>query len=399
MEESCLRLAGALYGGAIGDAIGAPVEGLKRQEILRLEGPVSGFIRPTERSDGQWIFCDRIDGKGDGRITDDTLMVEALIAAYLEKGAHLSAFDYREVFAPIVARRMIWLPEHQREMVLVDRLAGAEQLQIRTLLRSPHDPRFFGARLHTITCGAAMCAWPIGAVHAGDPQGAYDAALAFFAPQTYSFGLEQAAVMAAATAAALAPGATAQSVVHVSLSLARDATAEMIGAAVEALRPGADRDTDLPSVHAAVQPWHHKTDHVADHDESDSAPSGQLRSEDAGLESRRHTSEELPVALAMLLRADGCFDEAVCAGAEYGEDADSIAAMAGTLAGALKGIQSIPDDWRRYCDRQNRRDYRGLAIAFGNTIERICQLDRQRFQCRLDALAADMSYRSGDSSR
>lgn len=383
------RLAGALYGGAIGDAVGAPVEGLKRREILRLTGPVDGFLAPTQHIDGQWAFCDRSDGKGDGRITDDTLMVEALIAAYEEKRTHLSAVDYREVFARIIAERVIWLPELQREMVLLDRLAGGEQLQIRTLLRTPHDPRFFGCRLHAITCGAAMCAWPIGAVHAGDPQGAYDAALAFFAPQTYSFGLEQAAVMAAATAAAFAPGATAAGVVQASLSLACDATRAMIQAAINALRPGADRDTDLPAVYAAVQPWHHKKAHVADIDETDNIRSDWDRSDNAGLESRQHTSEELPVALAMLLRADGDFAESVCAGAEYGEDADSIAAMAGTLAGALHGIQQIPDEWCRYCDRQNRRDYRAVARSFEIAIGAIGEADQRRLQARLQALVGD----------
>ncbi len=380
------RLAGALYGGAIGDAIGAPIEGLRRDSILQLVGPVCGFIPPTQQSDGKWAFCERPDGKGDGRITDDTLMVEALIATYLKHRDHLTACDYRQVFAPILARRRIWLPEWQREMVLLDRLASAEQWHIRALLGTNHDPRFFGARLHNISCGAAMCAWPIGAVNAGDPRGAYDEATAFFAAQTCSYGLEQGAVMAAALAAALAPGASPRSVVDAALSLARDATRAMIAAAINALTPGADRDRDLHAIHAAVQRWHHKSAHVADTDEAAANPAAGSHPSNEGLESRLHTSEELPVSMAMLLRADGDFRETVCASAEYGEDADSIAGMAGALAGALGGVQVIPEEWRHYCDQQNRRTYGDLAQQLAGVTREIATRDQQRLSQRLQTL-------------
>lgn len=386
------KVAGALYGGAVGDAIGAPVEGLSREQILQLVGPVEGFIRPTHRVDGAWAFSDRSDGKGDGRITDDTLMVEALIAAYLEHADHLDAWAYRTVFAPIIAGQKVWLPEQQREMVLLDRLASAEQWQIRALLGSNRDPRFFGATLHQISCGAAMCAWPIGAVSPGDPRGAYVESLAFFAAQTYSFGLEQAAVMAAATAEALSDGATPRSVVDAALSLAKDATREMILAATGALRPGASRDQDLPAVHAAVQPWHHKTSHVSDTEEPSVATKSGGPS-NRGMESRLHTSEEMPVALAMLLRAEGDFVETVCASAEYGEDADSIAGMAGSLAGALAGADAIPHRWRSYCDQQNRRDYAAMASGFAAEAIDIIRRDEHRLSRRIGSTGADPDTR------
>ncbi|MEX0655174.1 MAG: ADP-ribosylglycohydrolase family protein [Phycisphaeraceae bacterium] len=370
------RLAAALYGGAIGDGIGAPVEGLRREQILELVGPINGFVRPTHYAQGAWAFCDRADGKGDGRITDDTLMVEALLVAYTEHGDHLDAYAYRDVLASITATRPVWLPEWQRKAVLLDRLASAEQYLIRGLLNSNRDPRFFGATLHQITCGAAMCAWPIGGLNAGDPRGAYDEAGAFFSAQTYSYGLEQAGVMAAAMAEALAPGATAQSVVAAAVWVARDATREMIRAAVGAIGAGADRETDLPAIRAAVRPWHHKSTHVADTDEHtvgmENVPSNR------GIESRLHTSEELPVAIAMVLRADGDFEEATCASAEYGEDADSIAGMAGSLAGALLGLGAIPEAWRDDCDTQNQRDYAQMTESFASVIRSVASRDEER---------------------
>lgn len=381
------RLSGALYGGAIGDGIGAPVEGMLRSEILALVGPVKGFIGPTAQVDGTWSLVDRSDGKGDGRITDDTLMVEALIATYGKEENHLDAWAYREVFAPLVAGKPVWIPEWQREMPILDRLASAEQYQIKCLLKSNRDPRFFGAQLFQITCGGAMYAWPVGAVNAGDPQGAYHEALAFFSPQTYSFGLEQAGVMAAAMAAALSPRATPRKVVEAALAVAKDATRKMILLAVNALTPDADREIDLPAIRAAVQPVHHKRTHLADTREMELLASGTNQPNNGGMESRLHTSEELPVALALLLRANGEVQECICAGAEYGEDADSIAAMAGSLAGALGGVQSIPPEWRSYVDVQNRRDYHTIAGDFLQAILNIHRQDNARHELKSAAIA------------
>jgi ADP-ribosylglycohydrolase len=366
--------------------MGAPVEGLLRQEILRLVGPVRGFIAPTAPVDGTWAFVERADGKGDARITDDTLMVEALLAAYGEHHAHLDACAYRDVFAPLVATRRVWIPEYQKEMPLLDRLASAEQYQIKALLRSHRDPRFFGALLFQITCGAAMYAWPIGAANAGDPQGAYDEALAFFAAQTFSYGLEQAAVMAAAMAAALAPDASARTVVDAALSLARDGTREMIRLAIGALTPGADRDQDLPAIRAALQALHHKRTHITDLHELDLPARDSDRAGNRGLESRLHGSEELPVALALLMRADGDPRECVCAGTEYGEDADSIAAMAGALAGALRGRDALPADWRAQADARNRRDYAAMAEAFADTLRTLHRKDTERWRRKSEVL-------------
>jgi ADP-ribosyl-[dinitrogen reductase] hydrolase len=41
------------------------------------------------------------------------------------------------------------------------------------------------------------------------------------------------------------------------------------------------------------------------------------------------------------------FEAAILAAANLGEDADTTAAIAGQLAGALYGLQAIPEDWRR----------------------------------------------------
>ncbi len=379
------KVAGALYGGAIGDGMAASVEGYAREMILEKCGTIESFLPPYDwdwRTQTLTPRPERETGKGNGRITDDTVMTEALIRCYLTHGKHLDAFAYREVFSADMASRPVWIPEWQREAPVLERLARAEQWHIRGLLASDRDPRFWGGNLYHISCGAAMCAWPVGAANPGDPVGAYREATAFFGAQTYSYGLESAAVMAAAVAEAFAPDATARSVIDAALNVAPGATREMIFAAVAALVPGGSRDKDLPAVRAAVSPWHiksAKTD-CPSLPEGDAGAAKSLRN--IGIESNLHACEEMPVALAMLLRCDGDPRETICAAGEYGNDCDSIAGMAGSLVGALRGASAIPDDWKTYSDRQNRRDYTAQAGEFAKMIEALALDDERRINRR-----------------
>jgi hypothetical protein len=57
-------------------------------------------------------------------------------------------------------------------------------------------------------------------------------------------------------------------------------------------------------------------------------------------------TEAVPVALAVVLAAGGDFRRAVTGGVRMGRDADTIGAIAGSLAGAYGGEDAIPAPWR-----------------------------------------------------
>jgi ADP-ribosylglycohydrolase len=77
--------------------------------------------------------------------------------------------------------------------------------------------------------------------------------------------------------------------------------------------------------------------------------------------SRRKSIEELPIALGMLVVAKGDFLEAIRGAANYGRDNDSIAGMAGSIAGAMHGDSVIPAGWAEQVNRANRVDLDPLA--------------------------------------
>ena len=126
------KIQGCLYGGAIGDALGAPAEGRMPEEIRARYGYITDLV---EGWDGPSDL-----GKGDGRYTDDTHMVQLLSRCYIEHGDHLDAHEFMRRIVPMMAQELRWVPERGKEMLLVERLFYPEKwLFMRWLANA--DPR------------------------------------------------------------------------------------------------------------------------------------------------------------------------------------------------------------------------------------------------------------------
>ena len=69
----------------------------------------------------------------------------------------------------------------------------------------------------------------------------------------------------------------------------------------------------------------------------------------------------MPVALGFLVVANGDFEQSIFGAANYGRDNDSIAGMAGAIAGALHGDGVIRPDWIAQVNAANRVDLDPLA--------------------------------------
>ncbi len=147
------KVAGAVYGHAIGDAMGAPVEGWAPGGIADRFGDadLAQFLPPTHGRDPA-------TGKGDGRITDDTLMAEALMRAYVKAGRHLDAYGYAEFMAPEIGKTAVWIPELQKEAPIFERLFFPEKYVYQRLVWHGDDPRSAG-RGNLVNCGVAMYMW------------------------------------------------------------------------------------------------------------------------------------------------------------------------------------------------------------------------------------------------
>lgn len=245
--------------------MGAPLEGWGPERIRRRypSPDVEAFLP------AQVVAPDGSYGKGSGRITDDTLMVEALMDAYAVSGDHLDAYGWAEFVLPNLCDRSVFVPERQREMPLIERLWWPEKYPYIRLRQASADPRSAGVG-NSVNCGVAMYSWPTGAVNAGDPAGAYAEASAWALAHNESFAVEAAAAMAAAASIAFGGGTIADAVAG-ARDIARDGTKAAIAACLEATSPSDPLDMALGRIRAAIAPFDQRTNHVGD----DAETSGQ----------------------------------------------------------------------------------------------------------------------------
>ncbi|KOU15752.1 MULTISPECIES: ADP-ribosylglycohydrolase family protein [Streptomyces] len=368
------RACGALVGAAVGDALGGPVEGWTPDQIVeRHGGRVHGIVGPWHEN---WRTARPIAPyhKGDGHVTDDTLMTHALVRVYETVRDHLDAYAVAEHLVPDLMSTPRWIPELEAEALPLQRIFLAEKWMVTRLHYAHADPREAGTG-NIVNCGAAMYMAPVGIANAGNPAGAYAEALDIAGAHQSSYGREAAGVFAAAVAAACVPGATAASVVDTALSLAKDGTRAAIAAVREAARAHRDFESALAPLRAAVAPY----DSVG--------PDYRNPSLDARRPSRVHAIEELPIALGMLLVADGRYEGAVLGAVNYGRDCDSIATMAGAIAGALGGEAAVPAVWAKQVAEASRLDLHAPAVALAAVAREIFAHDRARRRAHESAFA------------
>ncbi|WP_433224688.1 ADP-ribosylglycohydrolase family protein [Microtetraspora malaysiensis] len=199
------RTVGCVAGAAVGDALGGATEGWTPEQIqVRYGGLVEGVVPPYY---ADWRNARPIAPyhKGDGHVTDDTLMTHALIRVYERVGGHLDAYAAAEYLVPEMMGEKRWIPELETEALPLHRVFLAEKWLALRLHYGHVDPREAGVG-NIVNCGAAMYMAPVGVVNAGDPDGAYAEAIDLAGAHQSSYGREAAGVLAAAVAEAMRPG-------------------------------------------------------------------------------------------------------------------------------------------------------------------------------------------------
>ncbi|WP_411092401.1 ADP-ribosylglycohydrolase family protein [Streptomyces sp. 049-1] len=358
------RVTGALVGAAVGDALGGPVEGYSPEQILeRHGGRIHGVVGPWNGDDWRTARPLAPYHKGDGHVTDDTLMTHALVRVYGTVRDHLDAYAVAEHLVPDLMTHPRWIPELETEALPLQRIFLAEKWLVARIHYGHVDPREAGTG-NIVNCGAAMYMAPVGLVNAAHPAGAYAEALDVAGAHQSSYGREAAGVFAAAVAAACAPGATPDSVVAACLSLAKDGTRAAIEAVCDVAARYSDFESALAPLREAVTPY----DTVG--------PDYRVPSLGARRPSRLHAIEELPVALGMLVVSGGDCRHAVLGAVNYGRDCDSIATMAGALAGALGS--PVPQEWAKRVAEASRLDLWEPAATLSAVAREVFERDLAR---------------------
>lgn len=373
------RAVAVITGAAVGDALGGATEGWTPEQIEeRHGGRVTGIVGPWYPN---WRDARPIAPyhKGDGHITDDTLMTCALVEVYAKRRTHLDAYAMADDLVPLMIGEPRWVPELESTALLLQRVFLAEKWIVTRLHYGHADPREAGVG-NVVNCGAAMYIAPVGIVNAGDPRGAYAEAIDLTGAHQSSYGREAAGVLAAMVAAAVAPAATLHEVTRTALAVAHDGTVAAIRAVVDTFvdwtppRSDAEERALARRVRETVAPF----DSVGPH--------YRQMSMDARRPSRTKSIEELPAALGLVLGHRGDYRGAVLAAVNYGRDADSVASMAGAICAGLDGTAAVPIDWLDAVSEASRMDLRQTGHLMAAAAADILRADHARALARIAAL-------------
>jgi len=306
------RIEGALYGGAIGDAVGGPVEGTRRDVIEELHGTreVTDML--------PYVWKDE-NGKPKvkaprGKTTDDTHFKNLLCQAILRKGGRVDAEDFAneltldDKFAYLIMRMALIRLQLQRDNYAADKYGQAHMPVVDT---AAHH----GGKGLPPANGAVMMISPVGLLYPGQPREAYLAGYEIACAIQQGYSADMAGVVAAGVAAALIPDTDARTVVNTMMEFAPHSGRALLEATLELV----DKSADMPAFREA---YHEKLlIHFLD------------------------PGEVVAAAVAGLLLGDGEFEQSTLNAANFGRDADSIATITGAIAGALGGISAIPAKW------------------------------------------------------
>jgi ADP-ribosylglycohydrolase len=306
--ENSARARGALYGLAIGDALGMPTQLLARPQIRQRWGPVLRGFEPAPP--GHPIAA----GMPAGSVTDDTEQA-ALLGRLLVKGN--GAVDPGELAQALVS----W--EHDMaERGSLDLLGPSTKRAVAAVLAGT-PPTEAGATGDTN--GAAMRIAPVGiAVPACTPRDLTTLVDQVVAASGVTHNTGIALAGAAAVAAAVSAGISGAGLA--------EATALAVRAA--AIAAGRGHWVAGADVAARIE-W--ATGLVAGLD-AESAAELIYTLVGTGLA----TQESVPAAFAVLAAEPADPWQACLLAASLGGDCDTIAAMAGAISGACHGVTAFP---------------------------------------------------------
>jgi ADP-ribosylglycohydrolase len=319
------RAAGALWGLAIGDALGMPTQLLSRQEIHTRYGSIRGFEpAPPDHPIAA--------GMPAGSVTDDTEQA-LLLAELLIEGA--GRIDAREF-----ARRLVEWEESMRARGSLDLLGPSTKRAVEAVIagESVTESGRFGT-----TNGAAMRVTPVGIVLGSSDVNALVDRVVEASAVSHNTGVAIAAASAVAAA--------------VSAGIDGATTTEAIEHGITAATVGATRGHWVAAADVAA-----RIRLAVDLADPADAGASLIRISDL-IGTSLASQESVPAAFGILALFPDDPWEVCLAAASLGGDSDTVAAMAGAMAGAIAGADAFPLAARRIVAKVNSLDLDAIADA------------------------------------
>lgn len=311
------RVLGCLVTAAMGDAIGAPAEAMSRDEICqKYGGRIETFV---DGSDNPYAL-----GNAVAEVTDDASQMYEMAKAVVSCGGNLTI----RAAADAIIRWSESYPKYY------PRNAGPTTSHVIQDLKDGRDPAEAG-RVGMVygrgtSNGAAMRVAGAGLAHPGNFEKAIETAVTMCAP---SHGTQHAYAGACAIACGIAEAMTENADVFSTLRacLYGAKQGEAIGLRTARNAAGASVAGQIGRAIAAAL-------------EADDMLEAE-RSVEAAVGCDGSIQSSVSAACGLFAAAGGDPAKTILGGANIGGDTDTIACIAGMLAGALRGFSSLPADW------------------------------------------------------
>jgi ADP-ribosylglycohydrolase len=364
------KLEESIYAFAIADAMGGSIENFLPEQIFKdyENWDFAKFLPPTSKKD-----IETGKGKGNGRTTDDSINFEILINICNEHKNHLDAYSYAELLIK-EHNKKIFIAERGEEMKPVDRpLWWPERYVYQRLAINNIEPRYAGMGNY-INEGFQGIVLPIGAINAGDPWRAYNECVSIGMAHTESFGIEAAAVNAAAYAVAFQKNSSIQDAIAIATAYAKDGTGLALKDVLAITNSNDDLKTFISKTRKAVVPYLQLSP-ANENKENIVTPKLAHEQSNIARASRIAVVENFPIALACLQYGEGDYMKTLKASLFYGRDGETIAAVSTSLLAAIKGKKIIPEKLKQEVDAVNKRNYAAMAKVLLETITAITKQD------------------------
>ncbi len=310
MPDLFAKIYGCLAASRIGSSMGAAVECWPREKVASTYGYVDRLL-PYAHYQYRGIDWTRPPGTTEDGIERQKLFVDAIA----DKQDRITVEDFAAAAIACDLDKMLYMTE-------------PDDVRLVRFLKEGVPPALVGTLTNwSGLLSVARAAHPIGLINPGDPAGAdrdvRDVGRFCFAPNDVSH--DWASIYVAAIAEAVRPEATVDSVLHTARRFVNDRT-----------RKGFDLALDFAAKHPDYEPMREAFDTVYASRVGDYPFSS--------------ACEVVSKGFAIFVRCGGDAKQAILDAVNFGRDTDCAAAIAGGLAGALQGIEALPQKWVRQVD-------------------------------------------------
>jgi ADP-ribosylglycohydrolase len=342
------RIRGSLVGLAVGDALGAPLEGLGAEEIAQRHGRVTGYVESPLDHPEKWRLP--------GLHTDDTQQALIVTEAILHTG---------RADPDLIVRQMVELTEGPRSVPFGAHRGTGRSYRLSVMLMR-REPRWSSGARNSAGIGASMRVAPVGLFFAGDDSAIREnASLSALVTHTDPRGC-----LAACAVAYLAGRAsrsfqrpfTSAELHGETLGFVRRAETWFMDVHGSRSHPGV-RETYHQfgdALEAIAGAWQHGPSRVL---AQILAKGNELAGTDLGHPCRGVALTGVIAAIYFFLRHTEHFRDALIDVVNAGGDTDSVGAIVGALCGAAGGEAAIPAEWREGLRAYDQIRLRADALA------------------------------------